>query len=232
MLQQIPKNERTLFLLRFTNELIKNTPTNEIFELNNIIEEIELEKNKKETKLPIVIKEEIKPIPQKKEIINLKKSPPLSQNQELIKPLPRQFIKRTFHPLFNQNHTIRIPKQKVPLEFEYLNPTATNKQIDLGKLNVLVKDSVVKIIECNGPNENVMVKGQMGTKKTRIILNEQEINQIIKTFSETAKIPSHEGIFKVAVGRLIFSAIISNITNSKFIIQKIIDSPNFNRMIN
>jgi len=69
----------------------------------------------------------------------------------------------------------------------------------------------------------------MGTKRTNIILNKEEIDQIIKKFSETAKIPLYEGIFRVVVGKLILSAIISDVIGSKFIIKKMMYSPGFKR---
>ena len=66
----------------------------------------------------------------------------------------------------------------------------------------------------------------MGTKKTNIILSREEVDQIIKKFSETTKIPIQEGIFKVVVGKLILSAIISEVIGSKFIIKKMMYAPN------
>ncbi|MEJ2268006.1 MAG: hypothetical protein P8X70_02940 [Nanoarchaeota archaeon] len=66
----------------------------------------------------------------------------------------------------------------------------------------------------------------MGVKPTGIILNKKEIDKVIKTFSEKSMIPIHEGVFRVVVGRLILSAIISEVTGSKFIIKKMFYSPN------
>ena len=62
-------------------------------------------------------------------------------------------------------------------------------------------------------------------KKKPIKKSKEEIEEIIKKFSETAKIPVHEGVFKVVVGKLIFSAVISNIIGSKFIIRKMVYNP-------
>jgi len=60
----------------------------------------------------------------------------------------------------------------------------------------------------------------MGIKKTGIILDKEEIDNIIQRFSRETKIPVQEGIFKVVAGRLIFLAIISEIVGSKFTIKK------------
>ena len=54
------------------------------------------------------------------------------------------------------------------------------------------------------------------------ILSKEEINEIIIKFSQASKIPTHEGVFRVAVGKFIFSAIISDVISSKFIIQKMV----------
>ena len=104
-------------------------------------------------------------------------------------------------------------------------PIPTNKEIDLGTLNTLVKDFAVKIIECDGPETNILVRGNMGTKTTKIILTKEEINNLIQKFSKTAKIPAYGGIFRVVVGRLILLAIISEVVGSKFIIKKFAYNP-------
>ncbi len=214
--QQTSKEFRAFFILQFTRELIKHSGASEVFELKNILEE----KGEKEKKLPQLIKEKIR----EKEKLH-----PIPREEELIKSFPEPLVKRTFHPLHKQNRVMRIPRPKLPPGLEYLKPTPTNVQIDLEKLNSLIKDPLVKIIECIGPDENIMVKGTMGTKKTNIILNKQEIDQIINKFSETARIPIHEGIFKVVVGKLILSAIISEVIGSRFIIQKMMYAPIFRR---
>ena len=69
----------------------------------------------------------------------------------------------------------------------------------------------------------------MGTKRTNIILSKEDISDVIKKFSETTKIPLQEGIFRVAIGKLILSAIISEVIGSKFIIKKMMYSPIFKR---
>ena len=173
-------------------------------------------------------KEEIKKEKKKiQQIITRKKESPLIFKEKpplknkLFKPLPK--------PLIARLRILRIPEPKLPPTLQYLKPTPTNIQIDLEKLNPLIKDSAVKTIECNGPDENIIVRGTMGTKRTNIILSEEEINQVMKKFSETKKIPLHEGIFRVVVGRLILSAIISDVIGSKFIIKKMMYAPGFRR---
>ena len=110
----------------------------------------------------------------------------------------------------------------MPSHLEYLRPVpGPNVEIDLSKINPLIKDPAVRIIEGN-PNERVIVNGSMGTRPTSILLNKEDIDQIINKFSETAKIPVNEGIYKVVVGNLILSAVISEVVGSRFVIRKII----------
>ncbi|MFH1607888.1 MAG: hypothetical protein ABIA78_02030 [archaeon] len=124
-------------------------------------------------------------------------------------------------PLLNKSPRIlTIPETKLPLRLQYLKPFPTKKEIDLEKLNLLLKDPLVKSIECNGSDENIFVMGTMGRKMTHIRLNKQEIQTIIQTFSQTSKIPLHEGVYRVIAGRFILSAIISQVIGSRFIIQK------------
>jgi len=193
MLTKISEEFKTSFLLQFTRELIRHSSKNELLELETI-----LEKEKKETHQEI--SEKIK-----------EKEKPLFAKEETIKPLPSRKL---------QFPILRIPETRLPQNLQYLKPVPTELEIDLGKLNPLIKDPLVVSIECSGTDEQVVVRGRMGVKKTNIILNKEEINQVIQKFSETAKIPVHDGILRMAKGRLVLSAIVSEIIGSKFIIRK------------
>ncbi len=202
MLRQTSKEFRAFFLLEFTRELIKHSETGEIIELENVIKE-------DEKKLPVSIQKKIK----QKEKLFYKKFTPnagFASGPVIQRHAPR---------------VLRIPHIKLPSKLRYLRPTPTNIQIDLGKLNPLIKDPMVQSIECNGADENIVVRGGMGTKKTNIVLSKKEIDEVIEKLAETAKIPMQEGVFKVAVGKLILSAIISQVVSSRFIIQKMKYAP-------
>ncbi|MAH03812.1 hypothetical protein CMI39_03435 [Candidatus Pacearchaeota archaeon] len=145
----------------------------------------------------------------------------------LLKKRPQLISPRLKKPLRQRSKQIQgltIPESRLPPRFQYLKPTPRNIEIDLGKLNPLLKDPMVKTIECDGPDEKIKVR-TMGLKTTNIILNKEEVNGTIKKFSEVTKIPIQEGIFKVAFGRLILIAIISSVVGSKFIIRKMMYKP-------
>ena len=224
--------QKRVFLIEFTHELIRNSGE-DIFKLKEITDENP--PNTKHLKHPLKIQNKNEPIEElKKEIasetkkmrvaeIPVKNIMVESMGKTLKKPIAIQHTKQ-----IASAPVLRIPEPKLPQRFEYLKPTATTREIDLGKLNLLVQDPMVRNIECNGPSQNVTVIGTMGTKKTNIILNRDEIDDVIERFSREAKIPVHEGVFKVVLGKMIFSSVISNVIGSRFIIRKMNYNPNFN----
>ena len=141
---------------------------------------------------------------------------PIKLKSLLLKPSFQQPISR---------QVLRIPETRLPPQFQYLKPFAIKEiELNLEKLNPLLADSAVEIIESNGPNQQIIVKGRMGTKLTNIVLTEEEIAKVIQTFSEKAKIPIDEGVTKIALGRFILSAIISKEAGSRFVIKKLLPS--------
>jgi len=197
MLNKTSQDFRKFFLLEFTKQIIKNTKTEAIYELQERLKNQDrLNKEKIKER-----KQETKEIPKRSFEEEIKKS--------LIVPSQTRRI-----PMI-----LRIPEPKLPPHLQYLRPYAIGIEMDLGKLNSLLKDPAVNEIECQGDDTYVVVRGQMGQKQTDTILNEEEINQIINTISTTAKIPKEEGFFKAVIGRINFSAIISE-NGSKFVIRK------------
>ena len=90
----------------------------------------------------------------------------------------------------------------------------------MDKLNPLVNDPQVREIECEAPNKPIIVYGSMGKMPTEVILSNNEIEDIIERFSIASKIPIDIGVYKVVVGNLIFSAVVSDVVSSRFLITK------------
>ena len=203
----LTKEQKKLILIEFTSELIRNQG-GQVFELESIIEkraEKKEEIQKESKKVTEIVKKE----------------------RELTEPI--RFGKKSTLPLRqppkNRPRVLRIPPPRLPQRFQYLKPLPMEKEIDLGeKLNPFIKDSGVQSIECNGPDEIVKVSGTMGTKPTGIKLEKEEIDAVIEKFSKATKIPYSEGIFRVAYGRLMFLAVVSEIIGSKFVIKKLIST--------
>ena len=225
MLNQTSKNLKTLFLLQFTKELIENTETYRKLkireEIRGVIKEEEGDKKKedlepKRREIREIVREKIK---RDIKIVNqLEKEGIPMEIVTLSKPFFTRGIGE--RPRSGVPRILRIPEPRLPPTVQHIKPIPTRREIDLGKLNPLIKDPLVKIMECSGPNKKIVVSGAMERKNTSITLNKREIDEIINKFSEEAKIPAQEGIFKAAVGRLILSAVISETVGSKFVIRK------------
>lgn len=191
------------FLITFTKELVLQSATRDINKLQKIIDL----KERKEVKKFHVKRDFIHKIEEPQKIVLKKQNPQEKITPKITRPITRQ--------------ALSIPEPRLPPHLEYLKPISSNlPDIDLGKLNPLIKDRAVKIIEVN-PDEKVTVMGLMGTKPTDITMNKEDIDRVINAFSEISKIPKEDGIYRVAVGSLILSAIISEVVGSKFIIKKI-----------
>jgi hypothetical protein len=201
-LEHTSEEFRKSFLLAFTKELIKNS----VPELK-----VAIERREREALMEI------------KEV-----SPRISMPVTLTVPIPGAQPKPRFKTLpkpFRMPPRLMIPAPRLPERLRYIRPVARpGIEIDLGKLNSLVADPVIQTIECNGPNEKVIIRDP-GQKATNITLSKEEIDSVIQKFSETSKIPVIEGVFRVAVGKLVLSAIISDVVGSKFIIKKLRYTP-------
>jgi hypothetical protein len=219
---QFSEDFKKKFLFIFTKELINNSGRKDMIKLQSIVEEKrKTEISPKETPRQII---QMKPQPIfKREISEQKIIPKKIETREMIVPPTRPIIQRQAIP--TSNKILFIPEPTLPKHLEYLKPTATaqteNIEIDLGKINPLLKDPAVKIIE-GSPDERVRVMGTMGTRVTDIFLSKEEIEAVINKFSEISKIPTIEGIYRVVVGNLNLSAIISEVIGSRFVIKKII----------
>ncbi len=225
MLKQTSKNFKEFFLLEFTKELIRSTGT---YKELRIKKEVKRVIHRKPIKLGLPPKDLLK-----KNILHGEIKEKIKRDSETISHLKKEetlsefkkFYSLTKPPLrapspYRIPAQLRIPESRLPETVQHFRPIPTQRTIDLGKLNPLIRDSLVKVIECNGPEEKIIVVGRMGRKSTKVILSKEEIDSIINKFSKAAKIPVQEGVFKVVFGRLIFSAIVSEVVSSKFLIRK------------
>ncbi|MBS3086782.1 hypothetical protein J4422_03715 [Candidatus Pacearchaeota archaeon] len=231
-------------LLVFTKELIRNTASYQKLVIKEQSKKFSAEKKEAEKTVETEIKENENAVKQqKKQVQTIVKEKIKRDSQHLLQlkkrtfEIPQSKEVNPFRAFFAQRAPQKraippmpqIPELILPPTVQYLRPVPIPIEVNLKKLTPLVRDPLVRIIECNGPNENVVVIGTMGRKKTGTVLNKEEIDEIIKTFSEATKIPINEGIFKVVFGKLILSAIVSDVIGSKFIIKKMPGPPVFHR---
>lgn len=225
-------DSKQIFLLLFAKELIRNSEEG-LLQLKRILERegerrvahIQIPKqradlgNKDGDGFPLI-----------KSILS--ESPRITIDGEFsaLKPVNIEPQRREISNGYNKPEypVLRIPEPKLPPEFQHLKPIPSMKEIDLDKLNPFVNDRGVRKIECDGPNKPIIVSGSMGRKPTEIVLSSNEIEDIVERFSRAARIPVDIGIFRVVVGNLIFSSIISDVIPSKFVITKMTPSMQIN----
>ncbi len=211
-------DKKQIFLLLFLRELANNSGG--LFQLKKILEE----RNQLVAELPKV---EIKNQEAKKEaplIRSILSEAPKKNGGELSIIEPDVRIKTNRREISEDKRLgypiLRIPEPRLPPELQYLKPVPSSKEIDLDKLNPIINDPHIREVECDGPNKPIMVSGDMGRRPTGITLMNNEIEDVINRFSRASKIPVDFGVYRVVVGNLVFSAIISEIVPSKFTITK------------
>lgn len=210
---------RILFLKNFVKELIINS--------------------KKETVLPpqdeIIIPQKL-PITREQErkisveIKNYMPSQFVPQNsftpsQPQIQTLPTRPIQPQPHknPVRRMMSVPNIsmpPQQRVNPDMQ-LKPENLPSNFSIGRLDSLISDPRVSLIECPGPGKDILAQIYGRKNSTKIVLNQDEIQKVIDIFSKSAKIPVLSGLFKAAVGNLIITAVVSELVGSRFIISKI-----------
>jgi len=161
---------------------------------------------------------------------------PMSGSRNRIQNLRNSVIKKQINS-FNTNNSYNqnSPKQNPQLNSQIennlprnsLNQNSLNQQnqtevqgINFYSITPLIKDVTVTLIECYGPNKNIIIKKIGNTIKTSLVLSSEEIQSIIKSFADRARVPLIEGMLKAKVGDLSISAIISKSTNLSFVIAK------------
>jgi hypothetical protein len=230
MFELVSDEVRLETLLKVVRNLIVNSRNAEIFRLSEILREEQVQTGT----APLVTKEEIKQIIKEeiKEKVKEKLSPPLKKEikKENLKdssfipgrPIMEPPVVPPRRPTnFGVKRVLKIPKVTLPPYLSNIKPVATNKvSIDLGKLNPFVDDPNVSSLETEGENEPVYVSGSMGRRPTSVKLSRVEIDEVINRFSEMSKIPKKNGMFRVAVGKLLITAMISDSVSPRFVIER------------
>ncbi|MEK6906009.1 MAG: hypothetical protein AABW81_00115 [Nanoarchaeota archaeon] len=225
MLSKTSRNFREFFITEFTKEIIRNSKTGSILNLQNIVNKKEIEEKEKiilpQKTTPLILLGPVTPRTQEQILEPIKITVRLPPEK---KTFLNQVIPIQKKPVRMNPPNMRFQEVTLPPQARDIRPNPVDVPIDLGILNPLINNLMIQTIECS-PEENVIVTGRAGRKKTDIILTKEEVDIVIENFSEIAKIPIQEGFFKVAVGKLILSAIISGTGVSRFIIRKMISNP-------
>ena len=243
MSDQISEDFKEDFLLRLVEEIIRNTQAYKDFRIRQTVRQAvsvkqEVEKLQEKRAEIIAMQQEVsreraeemksmiggKIKEESDKISEMQKSGLLPELKKIYEYpfIPQKIqVKSAISSRRNMPPVLNIPEPELPSTVSYIKPEPTTEMVDLGRLNILVNDPLVKVIECNGPDKNIIVMGMMGRKNTPIKLSKEEIETTLGIFSGAAKIPINEGLFKAVVGSLVISAVISEIVGIQFIIRKI-----------
>lgn len=115
---------------------------------------------------------------------------------------------------------ISKPKLKPSATVPVSGHTTRNTEELIEKLNKLIYDKNVQMIECAGPGRNVLVKVRNNVNVTKLNFNEAEIKNVIMYFSDLSRIPIVGGILKTSIESMMISAVVSEYAGSRFIISK------------
>ncbi len=202
---------RILFLKEFAKELILQSRSSQQ-EVPEIKEE--------EINIPFLkIEENLAPSIKPSITLQQTKKFPI-QPSRILHPLPRYNLK-PISPAGFQSSIKTEAKHEMPFQQPQHFPSAIPREFNLGKVNFLIQDPRVTVIECPGPGKFILARTSGQTSMTKISLIQDEIQQILQKFSEQTRIPIISGLFKAAVGNLVVTAVISDLIGSRFIITKI-----------
>lgn len=224
MFEKMTSPQRFFFLLSFTKELIIQSKTPELIELEKKLRIAkEIDERKK-----ISIKKRVSFSSNKKNLggnfSNPKSSGFVSSignrsssnnfisgsgesfNRPVLKGLPKR---------------VQVPDVMLPNRFSYLRPVPTNEILNLGRLQQIITDPRVREVECDGPDSEVIVRGSGVNPRTNISLTNDEIKLVFLEFSRVAMIPIEEEIVKVAAGGWIINGVNSSVVGSRFVMKRI-----------
>lgn len=156
--------------------------------------------------------------------INIVKEMPQNVNI-LVSPSNKQLSTHIINEIKNPGLEQYIPIRKdiiiKPIEpLQGYNQTYIEGKLYLGKLTSLINDSQLISIECPGVGRYLAIRRKNQTITSTIILNNEEIEKIIDSFSIMAKIPRIGGVFKAVVNNLLITAIETH-NGDRFIISKV-----------
>lgn len=143
----------------------------------------------------------------------------LDRQESILHTQPLRIIPQKIQRLIKPMQSQRIIQQKV------FTPKQTNepdpRRVYM-KILPLLKDPFVTHIECSGPGIPVEITSSNDNlkKRTRIMLQKEEIKEFLKYAADQARIPLIEGVFKAMVDDYYISAVFSDVTDPRFMIKK------------
>jgi hypothetical protein len=115
------------------------------------------------------------------------------------------------------------PSGVIPLKVDTSQKTSEVPVIDLGKVNDLLSDSEVYVVECSGPGKFLSVKRPKGVTTSSISLSEDEIKRIIANFASASNVYPTEGVFNAQFKNFSLVAVMSELAGSRFVLTRYLD---------
>ncbi|MBS3071565.1 hypothetical protein J4408_01105 [Candidatus Pacearchaeota archaeon] len=150
-------------------------------------------------------------IPKAPRFINQPKQ--IKPNQRQIIPIRHNLPRPVIHPII-QNIKM-TPKTQVTGE-----KGLSIANLGLSKIDNLLRSPSILSIESPGPGRPLLINNSGAIQSTQVALTNEEIDKILKEFSEQTKIPLIPGMFKAVYRNLIITAVISEVAGTRFLIQK------------
>jgi hypothetical protein len=181
----------------------------------------------------------------KKYIINSDLIPKVHETVIVPKMLSENridFKKMTPSLIHNEQHNIpsksainsQMPSRQSPVPRAMPAPKNYFNPGKYGKIQPLLDDPSVTLIECPGENKNLIITRMqfsqpMLKQPARIVLSKEEIKNFLNNISEETRVPLIEGAFRAAVDNFVVDAIFSDLIGARFLIKKRQSSvPQFN----
>ena len=210
-IQQLNNKQRIQFLVEFIGNIVQHSTEDE--RLKRLIK-VERLKRKIIPEPPLEIEQVGKSVVFEEPKEDFQKSKTLSPVKKSfhLKKAPKKMIG-------SDSYKKSIVSRGKALSTDIQHETRSTDQL-MVKLNKIINDKSVQMIECPGPGKNVLVKIRNKVNVTKLNLNEAEIKNIIIYFSDYARIPIVGGILKTSVDNIMISAVVSEYAGSRFIINK------------
>lgn len=129
-------------------------------------------------------------------------------------------VQKQFSPERKAQETKKIIEKPIQTTPQVLAINLFQSPPNYGKMNIIIKDPLVNLIECEGPNKPLIVTKGVQKQKTNIFLTKQEIQMLLNNVSAKTKIPLLTGVFRVSWDNFIINAIISDNIEPRFVIKK------------
>jgi hypothetical protein len=169
-----------------------------------------------------------RPLPKLEAPIYRRSFPPLPPPPKMsatwpMPPAPRPIV-RSYEATAPQILPVPTPEGTTIIERPaarpvIIRPTAPRK-LDLGKLNPLISDETITMIQCDGANLPLKIIKERRTEEIDMVLSEEDIRSMITRFAQAAGVPVSEPIFTARINNLTLSSQISVFAGTKFVIRK------------